>query len=917
MPRSLVVGALAALLLVLPAGAQAADTFVGKSRAGATDAGPCTDAAAPCATIQAAVDKSQAEGGGTVRVLANPDGATTDTYAEAPVIPGAAPVTLIGAGRRANGTRVAPTTGPALTLGAGAAARSLAIVAQSGVTAVSAAAGSTLDEVTAEASGGTGYAGAGRVEDSKLVAATGAVLDAGRLVRTEVLATVEGIHARLGTSSLLHVIVRARPTSGNPPTGAALRVGGAGRVAGADLWHGTLTDLPVSGAQALGFPVRLRIDGRAAAAALRSANTTLAAAGGTDLQLLGGGARATLRTVNRSPVRTSLTDGAVAGQLSDTDPVDLVPGLTPDGNLSPSSPLIDRGTRQGDFGPSDIHGSPRVQGAGPDIGADELPPARADGLRWTMVDVFRDPMWVASAPGDLDRVFVAERDGRIFVVEGGRKLATPALDINEKVTEDGEAGLQSIAFAPDFAQSGRVYGFYTRVEDPVTPETELGDIVIAEWSMDASDRNLIDEGRERQVMLLEHSARRNHNGGGMAFGPDGYLWLSLGDGDTGPIPSQDLSRPLGKILRIDPRQSDGQPYAVPPDNPFVGQAGKLPEIWAYGLRNPFRMDFDRETGDLWVGDVGQNRFEELNLLHAADGRRPGANFGWQITEGDVLFQTGQPVTSANAPPNYVGPVIVRRHDESDRSITAGAVVRDPSIPSLQGRALYADFFIGVTRAALGAPGGVSADGEVEALPAVAGVTSFSLDGCRRIYATSLSADRVQRLTTTGQCIPPPEACTIMGTDGNDQLRGTGGDDVICGRGGNDRIVGLAGDDLLAGGPGADELIGSAGADVIQGGDGADFTDYAANTQAVTVTVGAGADDGVAGEGDDVQIDVENVRGGYGGDRLTAGARPVRLIGGAGDDALFARDGKRDRLICSAGVDTNESDPIDFVDASCE
>jgi len=454
-------------------------------------------------------------------------------------------------------------------------------------------------------------------------------------------------------------------------------------------------------------------------------------------------------------------------------------------------------------------------------------------------------------------------------------------------------------------------------------------------------------------MVVEHSARQNHNGGTLLFGPDDLLWISVGDGDVGPIPSQDLSEPLGKLLRIDPETSAGMPYSVPPDNPFVDQPGALPEIWAYGLRNPFRMGFDRLTGDLWIGDVGQNRFEEINLLRGANGRGPGANFGWRVTEGDVIFQTGVPITGANAPPEYVGPVIVRRHDEGDSSITAGTVVRDPAIPELAGRFLYADFFLGVTRAAVGLPGGVGSDAEIAGLPAVPGVSSFTTDGCGRIYATSLTSGAVQRLATTGQCVPPPEACTIVGTSGSERLTGTMGPDVICGLGGHDKLFGLGGDDLLVGGAGDDELTGGGGADVLQGGHGGDLADYGDSAQPVAVTIGAGADDGAAGEADDVQVDVELVRGGSADDRLTAGPHRTRLVGlagadvlrgsfqddtldgregeddlegGGGHDELFggddadlvrAREGIRDRVICGLGSDTRETDPIDVVDASCE
>jgi glucose/arabinose dehydrogenase len=958
MVRALGVTALAVGLLAPAHAAAAADTFAGATTPGADDAGPCTSAAAPCTTIQAAVDKAEALGGGDVRVLANPDGRTTDAYAEDVVLDGSAPVNLIGAGRWANGTVLAPSTGTPLDLAAGTAARSLQVSAPAGGTGVTAVPGSTLGDALVEADGGTAYDGAGRVEDSRLVGATGAVLDGGRLVRTRVVATVDGIVAQAGTSRLLQVAVLPRspdPQGGVATTGDALRVGGGAAAARVEMRHVTLT----------GFPTRLRLDGRAGSATLQAADATLADTGGTDLQLQGAGAAARLRTVNRSPARTAFTDGGAAGRLTDTDPVDLVPDLTPDGNLLPSSALIDRGTPAGVLkgdpdDKTDINGAPRTRGAATDIGAAEAPPAGPNALRWvTVATSLIQPVWTATPPGDMHRVFVVERRGVVKVIKDGVTLPSPALDINGKVCGGGGGGFLGLAFPPDFGTSHRVYGFYSRCDDPATPASETGDIVVAEWAMDAGNPDKIDASTQRQVILIPHGAN-SHYGGTIAFGPDGYLWISTGDGDSPPNPAQDLSKPLGKILRIDPRASGGQPYTVPPDNPFAadGDPQTLPEIWARGLRNPFRMGFDVGTGDLWIGDVGHKRFEELNLLRAADGRDPGANFGWQVTEGNVIFSSGAPVTPANAPPDYSAPVVIHRHDEGDFSITAGTAVRDPTIPSLQGQFLYADFFRGVTRAATAAPGGVSDDHEVEGLAAVPGTTSYNVDACDRVYTTQLdqavrSNGTVRRLTTTGQCVPDLEACTITGTPGPDRLTGTAGDDVICGLGGNDKLLGVAGNDLLSGGAGNDTLVGGLGDDVMQGGDGSDFADYTARTQPVTVTVGTGADDGVAGEADDVQVDVERVNGGAGNDHLFAGPDKARLVGLGGDDDLHggpaddtldgragaddlvgaggrdamlggdngddlqAADGRRDNVNCGPGTDTHSSDALDVVDPSCE
>src|SRR5581483_10674666 len=460
----------AALLLEVAAPAAASDVFVGVSTPGASDAGPCADPSLPCATIGAAVAKSVVLGGGRVVVLPNPDGRTTDAYAEDVVLDGSAPVTLAGAGRGPNGTMVAPTSGTPLTLGAGTSAAGLRIEAAE-ATGVAAAAGSTLDDAIVEAPKGVAYDGAGRVEDSRLVGMTGARLDAAQLVRTEVVATRDGLVAWRGSSRVLEVVVRPRTA-----TGEALRVGGEGAVATAALRGVTL----------IGYPMGVHIDGRAAAATLQAANATFAAPSGTDLELQGPLARAQLHTVDESPGRTVFADGAQSSQLGVVDPLDVAAGTTPDGNLAPGSPLIDRGTLKGALSGSpdrafDIHGDPRNQGAAPDVGADETAPPRPDSLRWVPVGSgFIRPMWVASPPGDLHRVFVVERAGVVKVLVDGQLLPTPALNLTAKVGGDGEGGLEWIEFAPDFATSHHVYGYYTLKDDPATPEDEWGDIVLAE-----------------------------------------------------------------------------------------------------------------------------------------------------------------------------------------------------------------------------------------------------------------------------------------------------------------------------------------------------------------------------------------------------------------------------------------------------
>lgn len=355
-------------------------------------------------------------------------------------------------------------------------------------------------------------------------------------------------------------------------------------------------------------------------------------------------------------------------------------------------------------------------------------------------------------------------------------------------------------------------------------------------------------------------------------------------------------------MRIDPaEQPGGAPYGIPADNPYATSQAFRREIFSYGLRNPFRFSLDRVTQDLIVGDVGQNRYEEIDFEPVAGGGGSGANFGWNLTEGDTILQTNLPVTAANAPADYAAPAIVRRHvAEADTSITAGYVVRDPGLPRLEGRYLYADYFNGRVRSAQLTPVGAVDDAEIPGLAQVGNLTSFGEDGCGRLYVASLTGP-VRRLATSGECRVRVNECTITGTAASERLTGTAGSDVICGLGGDDTLRGLGGDDVLVGGDGDDLLEGGTGADVHAGEAGHDRASYLSRAAGVVVTVGAGADDGEPGEGDDVQADVERVYGGAGDDRLMGDESAELLNGGAGADELYGMGGK-DFLEGGTGAD---------------
>lgn len=353
---------------------------------------------------------------------------------------------------------------------------------------------------------------------------------------------------------------------------------------------------------------------------------------------------------------------------------------------------------------------------------------------------FAQPVAVAGAPGDDERLYVVEQRGTIQVVRGG--VASEFVDLTVPVQDGGEQGLLGLAFAPDFQTSRLLYVYFTDTN---------GDNRVEELRAPTGER--ADPGSRRLVLLLPHPGATNHNGGTLRFGPDGYLWLAPGDGANGAN-ARSLASPLGKVLRIDPRGTAPGQYAIPPDNPFVGAPGARGEIWAYGLRNPFRFVFDRLTGDLVIGDVGQGTTEEIDHLPAATGRGRGADLGWDSCEGSfALGSRSAPCPLAGA----VLPVIDKFQDaDGFRSIIAGPVVRDPSLPSLTGRLVYGDYFVDGLRTAVLSPVGGRAtdDRAVGPAAAVDRLTSLGEDAAGCVYATS-AGGAVHRLVELDRRIPCP------------------------------------------------------------------------------------------------------------------------------------------------------------------
>ncbi|MEA2182219.1 MAG: hypothetical protein QOF69_1404 [Solirubrobacteraceae bacterium] len=344
------------------------------------------------------------------------------------------------------------------------------------------------------------------------------------------------------------------------------------------------------------------------------------------------------------------------------------------------------------------------------------------GVKLVEVGRFNAPLYVTAPPGDNRRIFVVEQNGVIRVVRGGQRLARPFLDLRAIVMTGSEQGLLSMAFAPDYAKTRRFYVNYTARD---------GMQVVAEYRRSRASRERA-LGRGRTVLRYD-GVESNHNGGLVTFGPDGLLYIGTGDGGGADDQhgergnGQNLNSLLGKLLRIDPRPSGGQPYSVPSSNPFVGRAGARPEIYSYGLRNPWRFSFDRSTGDLTIGDVGQDAIEEIDF--ASKGAASGVNYGWRPFEGRRR-NFGEPA------PGAVDPVIELSHNDGNCSVTGGHVVRDSSLIALVGSYVYGDYCKGQLRAARLGPGSATGDRAL-GLPTVDSLSSFGEDARGRVYVTSL------------------------------------------------------------------------------------------------------------------------------------------------------------------------------------
>lgn len=363
------------------------------------------------------------------------------------------------------------------------------------------------------------------------------------------------------------------------------------------------------------------------------------------------------------------------------------------------------------------------------------PPPAVSGYRAArVISGLSQPVGILSAPGDTTRLFVVEKTGRIRILRGGALLARPFLNLAGKVSTGSEQGLLGLAFHPGYAANGRFFVNYT---------DHAGDTHIAEFHASADPDSA--DPTEKQILFVDQPFA-NHNGGQLAFGQDGKLYAGLGDGGSGGDPQgngQNLGVLLGKILRLD--VDAASPYAIPPDNPFVGRAGARGEIWSYGLRNPWRFSFDAEAGAMWIGDVGQDAWEEIDFEPAGQG---GRNYGWNRTEATHCYPAGSSCDTTG----ITMPVTEYGHGEGC-SVTGGFVYRGTALPELRGTYFYGDYCTGIVRSLRvvnGAP--LDAKDWTTALRTAGGgpmqgLSSFGVDSRGELYLVLLAGD-IYRLERT-------------------------------------------------------------------------------------------------------------------------------------------------------------------------
>jgi glucose/arabinose dehydrogenase len=344
---------------------------------------------------------------------------------------------------------------------------------------------------------------------------------------------------------------------------------------------------------------------------------------------------------------------------------------------------------------------------------------------------FSSPVEYTHANDGTNRVFVVEQEGRIRVFENDANVSTAGtyLDIRNRVASGGEMGLLGLAFHPDFKQNGYFYVNYTKNNPRET--------VVSRFKASSATASTVDP--ESEVILFKfEQPYSNHNGGKVLFGPDGYLYVATGDGGSGGDPQnngQNRSSWLGKILRVDVNSTEKGQYGIPKDNPFRGNTnGYREEIFAYGLRNPWRISFD-EQGRLWAGDVGQNKLEEIDII------TKGGNYGWRVKEGNADYNaSGNTVNTAD----LIAPVWEYNRNQGDVSITGGVVYRGSANPALRGKYVYADYASGRVWALT--TNGTKATNNQEIVSQAGSISAFGEDQKNELYLCDHGGGRILKLT---------------------------------------------------------------------------------------------------------------------------------------------------------------------------
>jgi glucose/arabinose dehydrogenase len=346
-------------------------------------------------------------------------------------------------------------------------------------------------------------------------------------------------------------------------------------------------------------------------------------------------------------------------------------------------------------------------------GAPVVPDLGTVAVKLTDIGRFDQPIAIVEHDGAF---YVAEQDGKVLAMDGGGGEPREVLDMTDRTKASGEQGLLDLAFSPD---GSHLYVSYTNDD---------GDSRIDEY---ATSGDGVDPSTRREVLAIDQPYA-NHNGGDIVFGPDDLLYAGYGDGGSAGDPQRNGQNPntlLAKLLRIDPTPNGDAAYTIPPDNPYASGGGARPEIWSTGLRNPWRFSFDAATGDLWIGDVGQNAIEEVDHVPATDGAGRGTNFGWSAYEGSARYNDDQ-----DAPGSWM-PVYEYHHGADGCSVTGGFVYRGQAIPDLQGAYVYSDYCAGGVRALVAAGNQVTDQAVLSDQPGT--VVSFGTDAKGELYVVSL------------------------------------------------------------------------------------------------------------------------------------------------------------------------------------